>query len=166
VLTQFFLGADIDLIGDKLHANTMHFPVMVTSEDRRLKQDEVAGEFYWEEIGRIERTPAVLKGLDVSQVVIRQRMNPENLALIRDVGPYKIKGASAYVERTVPPSQNPTFGNMQFITITGDTLGTANTLLDAIYSRQVSPFQVELPISSRKRILSWIQSWRREPFAG
>jgi hypothetical protein len=132
VLTQFYLGLSRDEIAYKLHANSATFPSLVSTSDKRLKFDDSEGIHFWEEVGRRSSVPVVLRGIRIDQVVLRQKTTLDERAVCFKPGSHTSQGAEAYVEHSVPPAQNPTFGNVQHITIVGDTLDAANSLLDSL----------------------------------
>jgi hypothetical protein len=154
VLTQLFLGEEgLDEIGDKLHANSAHNPDpggLVTTTDKRLKFSDYFGWYFWEEVGRLWQVPDVLRGLSVEQVILRQQTALDGHAVCLKPGPHMSDNAEAYVEHTVPPSQNPAYGNVQRVVVNGATLEAANALLDALPQMPVQNWTYDYLVTAHK----------------
>jgi hypothetical protein len=151
---QFHLGVNQDAIGDKFGANTSHLPssAVVTVGHRQLKYDAEYGVFFWEVVGIIDIVPAVLHGLPIERVVIRQRTARESDRTWFQVGEYRIPGARAFVEHS-SSDQGRSDHMLQYTTIIGNTLESALLILGLLQERQVERYVPEAPPVPRRSLL-------------
>ncbi len=140
MLTRIFIAPrDPDLIVDQINTVWSSYEGI---ENPCLDVDQISGlQFYQSKGHRLLRIPFVLKDVEIEKVELSQR-SQITLSNARDQGRYESMDAFGYVEHSVPPNQNPTLGNIQYITVEGKTLSAANNLMDAIIGGTIKPVKV------------------------
>lgn len=149
MLTQFITDeSDRNVLGDLVRLNAEH-PYTYQLSFKR----DVTGKYYWEEIGRLDCIPALLASVPITHVMLRHRSLLVGFTMPADPGMYSIKDATAYVEHSLSDRH----GNVQHITVSGETLEVANLLFDLVLARKIKPVKPK-----KERTTGRVKLWFRQ----